>query len=111
MIMERPSNMPTRIYLIRHGATRLTEEDRFAGSTDVELSVEGRSQIANLTERLAEVSFGAIYASPLLRTVETARMLAAPHGLQPICEVGLREIDYGRWEGLKRNEVQRNFEG
>ncbi len=46
---------------------------------------------------------------PLARTVETARILAAPHGLEPIPEPCLREIDYGRWEGLTRGEVERNF--
>ena len=41
--------------------------------------------------------------------LETARILAAPHGLQPIPEPCLREIDYGRWEGLTRSEVERDF--
>jgi len=102
--------MPTRIYLVRHGATRLTEEDRFAGSSDVDLSGEGRTQAAGLAERLKDEEIDAIYASPLLRTMETARILAAPHGLEPIPEPALAEIDYGRWEGLRRSEVERDFE-
>lgn len=101
--------MPTRIYLVRHGATPLTEEDRFAGSSDVDLSDVGRMQVAGLAERLKDQKLDAIYASPLARTVETARILAAPHGLEPIREPGLREIDYGRWEGLRRSEVERDF--
>ncbi len=102
--------MPTRIFLVRHGATQLTQEDRFAGSSDVTLSDEGRRQAASLAERLKNEKLEAIYTSPLARTRETARILAAPHGLEPIAEPSLREIDYGRWEGLRRDEVERDFE-
>jgi probable phosphoglycerate mutase len=101
--------MPTRMFLVRHGATSLTAEDRFAGSTDVPLSDEGRRQAASLAERLGNQSIDAIYASPLERALETARILAAPHGLRPIGDPALLEIDYGRWEGLTREEVQAAF--
>ncbi len=101
--------MPTRMFLVRHGATSLTAEDRFAGSTDVPLSEDGRRQAACLAERLKRQSIDAIYASPLERALETARILAAPHGLRPVVESALREIDYGRWEGLTREEVQAAF--
>ena len=100
--------MPTRIYLVRHGATSLTVEDRFAGSSEVDLSDDGRRQVGSLAERLKDEQLDAIYASPLARTMETAQILAAPHGLTPILEPGLREIDYGHWEGLTRAEVERN---
>jgi len=102
--------MPTRIFLVRHGATALTAEDRFAGSTDVPLSEEGRRQAASLAERLQGESVDAIYASPLQRTMETARILAAPHGMEPVGVPALREIDYGRWEGLSRSEVETAFQ-
>jgi hypothetical protein len=102
--------MPTRIYLVRHGATDLTAEDRFAGSSDVPLSDEGRRQVACLAERLKREKLDAVYASPLRRTMETARTLALPHGLEPIAEPGLREIDYGHWEGLRRSEVESTFQ-
>ena len=101
--------MPTRIYLVRHGATDLTADDRFAGSSDVPLSDTGRRQVASLAERLRGEDLDAIYASPLQRTVETARILGVPHGLEPIAEPGLREIDYGHWEGLRRSEVESAF--
>lgn len=101
--------MPTRVFLVRHGATSLTAEDRFAGSTDVPLSPEGRRQAGSLAERLRGEEVTAIYASPMRRTLETAGILAAPHGLQPVAEPALREIDYGRWEGLTRSEVETKF--
>lgn len=102
--------MPTRIYLVRHGATDLTAEDRFAGSSDVPLSEAGRKQVASLAERLKRKKLDAVYASPLQRTMETARTLALPHGLKPIAEPGLREIDYGHWEGRCRAEVESTFQ-
>ena len=96
----------TRIFLIRHGATELTAEDRFAGSTDVKLSDEGRGQAARLAERLSLEKIAAVYASDLSRTQETARILAAPHKLKVQPRPGLREISHGRWEGLTRQEVE-----
>ena len=101
--------MPTRIFLVRHGATALTAEDRFAGSTEVQLSEEGRRQVASLAERLKSEKIDAVYSSPLQRTVETASILAAPHSIKPLIEPALREIDYGRWEGLTRSEVEESF--
>ena len=47
--------MHSRIFLVRHGATVLTAEDRFAGATDVELSDEGREQVRRLADRLSKV--------------------------------------------------------
>ena len=101
--------MTTRVLLIRHGATVLSAEDRFAGSTDVELSDEGRRQAGTLGERLAELPLDALYASPMKRTRETARLVAGPRKLEPTIDAGLREIDHGRWEGLTRKEVEAKF--
>ena len=99
----------TRVFLVRHGATVLTAEDRFAGATDVPLSDDGREQVRRLAERLSGVDIAAVFASPLGRTMETAAILARPHGLpvQPVD--GLREISHGRWEQMTREEVERQF--
>jgi probable phosphoglycerate mutase len=99
----------TRLYLVRHGATVLSAEDRFAGSTDVALSGEGRRQAQALAERLADDRIAGVYASPLARTIETARLLARPFGLPVVPRDGLREIDHGRWEGLTRAEVEARY--
>lgn len=101
--------MTTRVFLVRHGATVLSAEDRFAGSTDVELSDDGRKQAGSLAERLAHESIAAVYASPMKRTVETATIIATPHGLTLQKANGLREIDHGRWEGLLRSEAEERF--
>ena len=99
----------TRIFLIRHGATVLTAEDRFAGATDVPLSDEGREQVRHLARRLGGQAISAIYASPLGRTLETARILAEPHGIPVQARDGLREISHGRWEQMTRREVEAQF--
>lgn len=101
--------MSTRVYLVRHGATVLSAEDRFAGSSDVELSDEGRAQAAALANRLAEEPIRAFYASPFKRTVATAEVLAAPHELPLNLEQDLREIDHGHWEGMARSDVETQF--
>jgi len=99
----------TRIFLIRHGATVLTAEDRFAGATNVALSDEGRHQARKLGERLSGEKIAAVYASPLDRTVETAGFLARPHELEIQTRDGLREISHGRWEELTRKEVEAQY--
>ena len=99
----------TRLFLVRHGATQLSAEDRFAGATDVDLSDEGRAQASRLAERLRDDRVVAVYCSPLRRTRDTAALVAIPHGLEPIENAGLREIDHGHWEGLTRSEVETRY--
>ncbi|MDP9292551.1 MAG: histidine phosphatase family protein [Verrucomicrobiota bacterium] len=99
----------TRVFMVRHGATVLTAEDRFAGATDVALSDEGRDQARRLALRLRGESIDAVYASPLSRTMETAGILAEPLGLNVEARDGLREISHGRWEQMTRREVEERF--
>ena len=101
--------MTTRLYLIRHGATTLSSEDRFSGGTDVDLSKEGRWQAECLSKRLANDQISAIYTSPMRRTMETAAIIGAPYQLQPELRDGLREIHHGRWETLHRAEVEETY--
>jgi len=102
--------MTTRVLLVRHGATTLSAEDRFAGATDVDLSDEGRRQAQMLGERLKEEKIAAVFASPMKRTRDTAALASAPHKLDIKTHPGLREIDHGRWEGLTRKEVEATFQ-
>jgi probable phosphoglycerate mutase len=101
----------TRLYLVRHGATQRTAEDRFSGTVGVELSEEGRHQAGRLAERLSDEGISAVYSSPLSRAVETARIVAHGCRVEPILRDGLREIGHGRWEGLTRREVEERFPG
>jgi broad specificity phosphatase PhoE len=102
---------PTRVSLVRHGATQLTAENRFSGATGVDLSDEGRQQAALLGERLQRARIDALYASNLSRALETANIIGAHCGLTPTIVDGLREISHGHWEGLTRAEVEERFPG
>lgn len=99
----------TRIYLVRHGATQLTAEDRFSGAVGVELSEDGRWQAARLGERLQRQGVDAAYCSPLSRTVETANIIGTRCGVAAVLAPGLEEISHGRWEGLTRREVEERY--
>jgi probable phosphoglycerate mutase len=101
--------MTTRLFLVRHGATPATAEDRFSGAETVELADEGRWQAQRLAARLLGEGICAVYTSPYGRTVETARILAEPLSLTPQLRDGLREISHGHWEGLSRSEVEARF--
>ena len=101
--------MTTRVYLVRHGSTELSAEDRFAGAVDVLLSNGGRDQARLLGPRLAREPITAAFVSPMHRTMETARLIVAPHGVSVRPIDGLREIAHGRWEGKTRDEVEREF--
>jgi broad specificity phosphatase PhoE len=99
----------TRVLLVRHGATVLSAEDRFAGAVDVLLSDGGRDQARRLGDRLVHESIAAVYASPMQRTMETARLIVRSHGLEVTPVADLREIAHGRWEGKTRAEVEEEF--
>ena len=101
--------MTTRVYLIRHGATGLSSENRFSGGTDVDLSETGRWQAGRLAERLADDRITAVYCSPMRRTLETATIIATQHGLEPVLQPGLREIHHGHWETMSRDQVEASF--
>jgi broad specificity phosphatase PhoE len=99
----------TRVFLVRHGATQLSAEGRFAGAIGVDLSDEGRRQAAQLGERLGREGLTAAYSSPLTRAADTAAVIAAAGGLTVEVREGLREISHGHWEGLTRAEVEQRF--
>ncbi|MBD3307446.1 alpha-ribazole phosphatase [candidate division KSB3 bacterium] len=100
-----PINISTEIYLIRHGKTQCAAKGQYIGSTDVPLSAHGMQQARLLAERLQTLQVDACYCSMLTRCRETASLLAAPHRLPVVPVAALREIDYGRWEGLTLDEI------
>lgn len=100
---------PVTFVLLRHGETPLTPEKRFSGSggSDPALSDVGRYQAERAAAALAaRGTIQAIVSSPLARCRETAGIVAARLGLQVAVEEGLRETDFGAWEGLTFGEVR-----
>ncbi|WP_327413709.1 bifunctional RNase H/acid phosphatase [Streptomyces sp. NBC_01233] len=103
---------PATFVLLRHGETALTPQKRFSGSggSDPELSPAGRRQAAAVAEALAaRGTVQTVISSPLRRCRETARTVADRLGLPATVEEGLREVDFGAWEGLTFAEVQERF--
>ncbi|MEU3503936.1 bifunctional RNase H/acid phosphatase [Streptomyces hundungensis] len=103
---------PATFVLLRHGETALTPSKRFSGSggTDPELSAVGRGQAERVAAALAEHgTVQAIVSSPLRRCRETAAAVAARLGLDVSIEDGLRETDFGAWEGLTFGEVRERY--
>jgi len=101
--------MATRVFLVRHGATVLSAEDRYAGSVDAALSDEGRSQAKALGARLAGEPIAAVFASPMSRAQDTAGLIVAGRGLGVVAVSELRETDHGHWEGKTREEIRAAF--
>ncbi|AUH43297.1 bifunctional RNase H/acid phosphatase [Streptomyces sp. CMB-StM0423] len=100
---------PTTFLLLRHGETALTPQKRFSGTggSDPELSATGRGQAAAAAGLLAaRGTVQAVVSSPLRRCRETAAAAAGRLGLDIRVEDGLRETDFGAWEGLTFAEVR-----
>lgn len=90
----------TRIYLIRHAEAEGNIKRIFQGHTDADISENGENQLEKLSERCRNLSFSAIYSSPLKRTLKTAQAANRYHGLEIIKDAGLIEINGGHWEGV-----------
>lgn len=95
----------TRLLLVRHGLTDWNVSGRFQGQTDVPLNKTGRLQAEALARRLAGEGILCIYASPLQRARETARIIAAPIGCPVILDLRLCELHFGDWEGLTYEQI------
>ncbi|MFF4757311.1 bifunctional RNase H/acid phosphatase [Streptomyces sp. NPDC001292] len=103
---------PATFVLLRHGETPLTPQKRFSGcgGTDPSLSGVGREQAEKVAAALARRgTIQAVVSSPLARTRETAAVVAARLGLDVTVEEGLRETDFGAWEGLTFGEVRERY--
>ncbi|MFF8834879.1 bifunctional RNase H/acid phosphatase [Streptomyces sp. NPDC015130] len=103
---------PATFVLLRHGETALTPEKRFSGSggTDPELSAAGLRQAEAVAAALAaRGTIQEIVSSPLTRCRQTAAAVAARLGLDIRVERGLRETDFGAWEGLTFGEVRERY--
>ncbi|MHA5053012.1 bifunctional RNase H/acid phosphatase [Streptomyces sp. SD15] len=103
---------PATFVLLRHGETPLTPQKRFSGSggSDPSLSDVGREQAERVAAALAaRGTIQAIVSSPLTRTRETAGAVAARLGLDVVVEDGLRETDFGAWEGLTFGEARERY--
>jgi broad specificity phosphatase PhoE len=96
--------MANQLILIRHGDLEDRYRGRYVGRTDAPLSAEGRRQAAALAGPVDRLNGAHFLSSPLRRTRETAEIALGTHGRFEIIE-NLREIDFGRWEGMSFAEI------
>jgi len=97
------------LYCIRHGQSTYNADGRIQGQSDVPLSELGVRQAEAVAEALCGLPLEAIYASPLRRALETARLTADALGLEIHTDQRLKEISAGVWEDKPRSEVERLF--
>jgi alpha-ribazole phosphatase len=97
------------LYMVRHGQTADSRENRFSGSSDPPLTMVGEAMVQAFAEAYASLTWDAIYTSPMLRARQTADPLCRLTGVQATLEDGLKEIDYGEWEGLRQAEVKQRW--
>ena len=98
-----------RMLLLRHAETDWNRERRFQGWRDTPLSATGREQAESAARLLAGTPLAAVWSSPLGRARETAAIIAAPHGLAVRESEAFKEMGFGSWEGLTREEVRQRF--
>jgi probable phosphoglycerate mutase len=99
--------MPSEIWLVRHGETEWSRSGQHTSRTDLPLTPEGEKQAASLKRMLAGRSFALVLSSPMKRAVDTCRLV----GLTPQISDDLKEWDYGDYEGLTTAEIQKSAPG
>ena len=87
-------------YYVRHGETLFNMWNRMQGFCDSPLTANGIAQAEAARDALRNVDFSEIYTSPSSRARNTARIIAKPHQMEPVLETGLKEVDFGDYEGV-----------
>lgn len=101
--------MVLNLYLLRHGETEFSQTGGFCGWTDAELTAEGKQMAEQFAQTHKQIKWEAIFCSPLKRAVETAQPLANAMGLELNKRDALKEINYGKWEGLTQAFVKKEY--
>jgi len=94
-----------RLHIVRHGQTEWNAIRRVQGQQNSELNATGREQAAKVREALRDIDFKAIYASPLVRTQQTAEIICRDRSQEIRYLDGLKEMGLGEWETLMWDEV------
>ena len=97
----------TTFFLVRHGVTSHTGHKLSGRMPDVHLTDEGRAQADAVAQGLQNFPIKAVYSSPIDRTMQTARPIAARHGLRVQVRRGLTELEFGRWTNRSFKTLRR----
>ncbi len=107
----KPDPSLCTVYLLRHGEVANSHLICLNGHHDVALSEQGTRQSKLLGEKLSRFPISAVYSSDLTRTQEGALAIAAPHGLTHTACPELRELSFGKWEGMTVSELAEQHPG
>ncbi|HMN74798.1 MAG TPA: histidine phosphatase family protein [Burkholderiaceae bacterium] len=99
----------TRVIAIRHGETAWNADKRLQGQTDIELNDTGQRQALRLAGALADAGITSLYASDLRRAMQTAQPIAARCGVALGTDAGLRERNFGIFEGQRWVDLERRW--
>lgn len=97
------------VYLLRHGETEASKTGGYCGSLNPDLTTEGQQMAQAFADRYQSFAWQAVYVSPMKRTIATAKPLCDALNLKMEIRDGLREIEYGQWEGKTQAEVKAEF--
>lgn len=103
--------MSLKIFFIRHGETIYSQTGGYCGALDPELTAAGQEMAIEFAAAYKTVPWQAIYCSPMKRTIATAQPLCEATGLELQLRDGLKEIQYGAWEGKTQADVKDQFTG
>jgi len=98
--------MERLVYIVRHGVTDWNASGRIQGHLDPPLNATGRRQAQLVSQRLVELGATALYSSDLQRAYETAQIIGQATGLGVGQKIGLREMHFGRWQGLTFAQIR-----
>lgn len=101
--------MTTYLYLIRHGETILNKSGVYYGGMDCPLNNVGIAQAKELEKRL-KGKFDVVISSPLSRAMDTTKIISGLPTEDIIIDEGLKEIDFGIWEGLHYKDISSQYE-
>lgn len=101
----------TTLLIARHGETEWNATHRWQGFAGPPLNERGRGQARDLARRLSTTRIDAVYSSDTVRAVETAEIVASRLNLEVREDPRLREVDFGEWEGLTREEINELYSG
>jgi probable phosphoglycerate mutase len=101
--------MSLTLYFLRHGQTQYSRNNFFCGSIDPELTPDGLEMAKAFATAYSSTPWKAIFCSPMGRTIATAKPLCEAIEMQPELRDGLKEINYGKWEGKTPETVNQEF--
>ena len=105
------SEIPTMVYLVRHGETPLTPFRKFSGigPLDPSLTEKGRTEALLVAAEIKKIAPDVLISSPLNRTKETATFISEAIGLEIEFDTTWRECNFGVWDGMSIDEVKMKY--